>query len=546
MEGTQWIVRTIYTDVSGKRTQSWSFLDSRKQLLNTRIEAAPEYDPRKRPWYGAAVSSGKAVLSDVYIFNSLQKPGITASHALMKGPGVVGVDMTLSDLSQFVSDQEMSENNVMCIFDNKNRIIALPNTFKGVPLLSDVSKVPSDAVQSLFDDQKKSDFYAVSRKLLQDGPEFSIGIAAPKSDFTHTYRDMQQKIFFIIPASLVVFVPLMFFFSQRLARRVKYLAQDAKKIKNGDFSHPERNKTKTIELWVLEQSFYDMRDALFAAEQLRLKQLKEHNEMEQYIQEFQASMETVLQGLDSADSAMKETSLEMQTIAQHTKQKSSSVSTSFEVTSSNVETVAGAAEKLSNSIAEIAAQVSEATESTTKAVNGANDTSEKIRILEDNVSQITRQVYMINDIAEQTNILALNATVEAARAGEAGKGFAVVAGEVKTLASQTSQATEEISRQIDTIQTSTNASVQAISGVSSTIEEVQAISSAIATAMEHQRTTTAEIARNVEQAASETRNVSTEIQHLQETAERSETASNEIDAAARNLSSRVRRGGIPW
>ncbi len=348
---------------------------------------------------------------------------------------------------------------------------------------------------------------------------------------------MQQKIFFIILASLVVFVPLMFFFSQRLARRVKYLAQDAKKIKNRDFSHPERDKTKIIELWVLEQSFYDMRDALFAAEQLRLKQLKEHNEMEQYIQEFQASMETVLQGLDSADSAMKETSLEMQTIAQHTKQKSSSVSTSFEVTSSNVETVAGAAEKLSNSIAEIAAQVSEATESTTKAVNGANDTSEKIRILEDNVSQITRQVYMINDIAEQTNILALNATVEAARAGEAGKGFAVVAGEVKTLASQTSQATEEISRQIDTIQTSTNASVQAISGVSSTIEEVQAISSAIATAMEHQRTTTAEIARNAEQAASETQNVSTEIQHLQETAERSETASNEIDTAARNLSS---------
>ena len=280
-----------------------------------------------------------------------------------------------------------------------------------------------------------------------------------------------------------------------------------------------------------------MRDALYAAEQLRLKQQKEHHDRELYIQEFQESMETVFEGLDHADTAMKETSSEMQTIALSTKQQSSSVSSSFEVTSRNVDTVAGAAEKLAESITQMAAQVSKSQTSTTRAVDEANDTSEKIRILEDNVSQITKQVYMIKDIAEQTNILALNATVEAARAGEAGKGFAVVADEVKTLANQTSQATEEISRQIETIQASTNASVQAITGVSTTIEEVQTISSSIATAMEHQQTTTAEIAKNVEQAALETQNVSEEIGHLQETAERSETASNEIGEAARNLSS---------
>ena len=242
--GTQWIVRTIFTDVEGRRTQSWSFLDSRKELLTAKTEPAPGYDPRKRPWYGAAKTAGQAVLSDVYVFNSLQKPGITASHTLMNGNGVVGVDMTLSDLSQFVSGQEMSENNVVFIYDSKNRVIALPDTFKDVPLLSDAGKVPSEAVQSLFDDEKKKDFYSVSRELLHDGPGFKIGMAAPKSDFTHTYRDMQQKIFLIILASLVVFIPMMFFFSQRLAMRVKALATDAGKIKNGDFSQPRRKKNQ--------------------------------------------------------------------------------------------------------------------------------------------------------------------------------------------------------------------------------------------------------------------------------------------------------------
>ncbi len=536
-QNAAWIVRTIYSEPRGSRTQSWSFLDDQKNLLKAHTEPAPGYDPRKRPWYEAATSGSGAALSDVYMFNSLQQPGITASHTLMDKTGVVGVDVTLSGLSQYVSEQKLSENSVVFIYDSKNRILALPETFKEVPLLSDAAKVPSEAVKSLFDASKKDDFYSAGRELLHDGPGFKSGIAAPKSDFTRIYRDMQQKIFFIILASLVVFVPLMMYFSQRLAKRVKHLADDAKKIRNGDFSQSGRPATKIIELSALEDSFSDMREALFAAEQLRQKQEKAHNEREQYILEFEQSMASVFDGLGSADKAMQQTSSEMQSIAQHTKQQSSAVSVSAEATSSNVTTVAGASEKMSESIAHIASQVAEATESTTKAVKDATNTSEKIRILEDHVGQISKLVAMIQEIAAQTNILALNATVESARAGEAGKGFAVVAAEVKGLAHQTAQATEKISEQIDVIQASTKASVGAINEVSTTIEQVQAISALIAQAMEQQRATTSEIASNVEQAAAQTQNVSTQIQRLQETAERSEAASNNIGDAARNLSS---------
>jgi len=543
--GTEWIVRTIFTDASSKRVQSWSFLDAQKNTLSTQIDQQPKYDPRKRPWYEAAMSKDLATLSDVYMFNSLQKPGITASHILGDKSGVVGIDMRLSKLSEYVSNQKLSKNSVVFIYDNKNRVVAVPDKIKNVPFLSDAQKIPSDAVQAVFDKtDEQSDFYTEVRNLMEEGPGFKIGIAAPISDFTDSYRDMQQKIMIIILASLVIIIPLIMYFSQSLALRIKKLAEDAKRIQDKDFSETERSMTRVIELSELEYSFSDMREALFAAEVLYQQQQKEQEtkiqrqiKREKDIIDFEKGMVTVFNGLDDADKAMTVTATEMKGIALHTKEQSSTVSISADATSSNVETMASAAEELSASIGEIATQVTQATDSALSAVTKANDTSNKIAILESNVSKISEFVVMINDIAYQTNMLALNATIEAARAGTAGKGFAVVAGEVKTLANQTAQATEEIEKQIQVVQASTTASVDAITTVSDAIEEVNIIATSISAAMEQQSATTSEIARNVEQAASETQNVSDEIKNLQETADRSETASNKIEFAANDLSS---------
>ncbi|MFC7335071.1 PAS domain-containing methyl-accepting chemotaxis protein [Rhodocista pekingensis] len=186
------------------------------------------------------------------------------------------------------------------------------------------------------------------------------------------------------------------------------------------------------------------------------------------------------------------------------------------LTSAN--TVAAATEELSASIREITAQIGQATSVTREAVKAGTDTQQTIGALSDAVSRIGEFATIINDIAGQTNLLALNATIEAARAGEAGKGFAVVAHEVKSLASQTSRSTEDIQRQIDSIQAATRLAVESVSRISRRIEEVDGISTAIAAAIEEQAAATGEIARSVAEAAEAARNVSTRIADVSEEA----------------------------
>jgi methyl-accepting chemotaxis protein len=144
-------------------------------------------------------------------------------------------------------------------------------------------------------------------------------------------------------------------------------------------------------------------------------------------------------------------------------------------------------------------------------------------------------IQLIQAIASQTNLLALNATIEAARAGDAGKGFAIVASEVKNLASQTAQATEQIASQIATIQSATGETVAAITKFGSTVKEMADIATAIASAVEEQGAATGEIARNVEQAASGTAAVTQEMGDVRAVAGETDASAEAALAAAAAL-----------
>ena len=176
-----------------------------------------------------------------------------------------------------------------------------------------------------------------------------------------------------------------------------------------------------------------------------------------------------------------------------------------------MQTVASAAEELSASIAEIGQRVTQAAQVADKAAGDGQRTNQSVEGLAAAADKIGEVINLINNIASQTNLLALNATIEAARAGEAGKGFAVVASEVKSLASQTAKATEEIGAQITAIQGETKQVVENIQGICATILQVNEISSSIAAAVGEQGAATQEIASSVQRAASGTNSVSQNI-----------------------------------
>jgi methyl-accepting chemotaxis protein len=198
--------------------------------------------------------------------------------------------------------------------------------------------------------------------------------------------------------------------------------------------------------------------------------------------------------------------------------------------------VAAAAEELSSSITEISRQVAQSARVAGRALEDARRTDAVVQALADNAQKIGEVVGLISNIAGQTNLLALNATIEAARAGDAGKGFAVVASEVKSLATQTAKATEDISRQISQIQTATKEAVISIQGIGTTIGEISEIAAAIAAAVEQQGAATKEIARNVQQAASGTQEVSANIVGVSQGANETGAAANQVLGAAGELS----------
>ncbi|MFP6698356.1 MAG: methyl-accepting chemotaxis protein [Alphaproteobacteria bacterium] len=153
-------------------------------------------------------------------------------------------------------------------------------------------------------------------------------------------------------------------------------------------------------------------------------------------------------------------------------------------------------------------------------------------IHDDAAQKIGDVVNLTNDIANQNNLLALNATIEAARAGEAGKGFAVVAGEVKNLATQAGNATDEIAAQISSMQQETNGAVSALHGIGETISKINEISTSVASAVEEQSAATQEIGRNVDQAARGTQEVTENINAVsQATSETGSTATQVLSAS---------------
>ncbi|PCJ99547.1 MAG: methyl-accepting chemotaxis protein [Zetaproteobacteria bacterium] len=266
-------------------------------------------------------------------------------------------------------------------------------------------------------------------------------------------------------------------------------------------------------------------------EQIKVEERAEEEKkrvMVEMADQFDSQIGGTIQNLSEAAEKLQGASIAMEKTASQTQEASNSVATAAEETSINVSSVAGATEEMTASAQEISTQITDVASKATLASTGARTTSEKVDQLSNLVNNIGEVVAAIRDIANQTNLLALNATIEAARAGDAGKGFAVVAEEVKKLATETGQKTDEIEERISEIQEATRGSVVAMQDIINNIAEIDEASTGTASAVEEQNAVISEITRSISSVSDNAKQVADVIGGVQ-------TAAGETGQAAQML-----------
>jgi methyl-accepting chemotaxis protein len=338
------------------------------------------------------------------------------------------------------------------------------------------------------------------------------------------------------------------FLVRSIAMPVKLMTDTMRRLSSHDMTIEVPALGRTDEIGQMAGAVQMFKDGMITADRLAADQASERAAKEQRavrlesaVTGFEITAREMVGLLSSGATELEATAQAMTGSADRTNRQASAVAAAAEHAGSGVQTVAAATEELTASINEISRQVAQSAKMAALAVKDAQHTNTIVAALAEGADKIGNVVGLITDIAGQTNLLALNATIEAARAGDAGKGFAVVASEVKSLASQTGRATEEIGAQITNIQAATKEAVAAIRGIASSIEEVSTIATNIASAVEEQGAATADIARNVQQTATAAQDVSVNIGGVGQSASDSSAAAGQVLSAAGELSRQAER-----
>jgi methyl-accepting chemotaxis protein len=346
-----------------------------------------------------------------------------------------------------------------------------------------------------------------------------IGTGIYLDDVDSVFRQTALMFAVVCLAVFALVLIVSIVIGRSVTRPLAIIAGLTNRLASGDGAFEVPYMARKDEIGGLAKSLHVFRDnaaamARMHAEQTQLKaeaDAQKRHVMMELAGKFEASIQAVVGEVIQDARQMQDAAQGMSRTAGQASERSKAVSDACKQASTNVQTVAAAAEELSASISEISQRVAQAAKVADRAASDGQRTNDTVQGLASAADKIGEVIGLINEIASQTNLLALNATIEAARAGEAGKGFAVVASEVKSLASQTAKATDEIGAQITAIQAETKQVVENIQSIRSTIMEVNEISSTIAAAVEQQGAATQEIASSVQKAASGTNEVSQNI-----------------------------------
>jgi methyl-accepting chemotaxis protein len=430
------------------------------------------------PAYGLSMAEVKAELNDhVQNFRSLLAANVELTASDQLGPVVAAVAPALEDY--IATATKLVETAVI---DEAGALAMLPGFFEDFRALEVAMEQASDNISAVSDS--------------------TVALAA-------TIGAISQIA--ILIASLLAIgavIAIVLGARSRVTRPIVDLTNAMDKLAAGDTNVQAPHHERRDEIGRMAAALVKFRENAInrvALEEAQRAQEQERAERSRRVEAlasgFADQLASTLSILrESAGRLMNESS-SLEQVCDEANRSASKATNATDGANSNVQTIAAATTELSASIQEIATRMSESARSAEQAVTQGAAAGATAKELADAARNIDEIVSVIGNVAEQTNLLALNATIEAARAGEMGRGFAVVAAEVKALASQTSRATEDVSRRIVEIQGISARSTEQLREVVSLIDQMKQFSVAVAAAAEEQSAATNSIAENVCAAA---------------------------------------------
>jgi methyl-accepting chemotaxis protein len=484
--------------------------DDTQDYFSNRIPEMPQgrveeagYLVKNRPWWHEAVAEDKLYLASPTVDHLTREVAVVIQTTvyLQDGTflGVGGMDVLLTTVAGLVEQVRYQGIGSAFLVDEKGEIIYFTGAEIDIEArLEDVDALVTGARgfselsgRVLAGDRSRGsvtwqedDAFVLMAPIQSESPyiNWTLGLVLPNDVIAAPVRQSTLATVFSVVFTIVVISGLTLLVARWIITRpMRALLDRFKDIAEGEADLTRRVAiTSSDEIGQLAESFN-----VFAAR----------------IQEDILQIGGQADSLSNRAEEVRNLSQQIASANEETSTQASMVSAAAEQVSANVQSVATATEELNANTREIAANASEAAQVATRAVEIANDTKATFDRLDESGTTISNMVKVIYAIAEQTNLLALNATIEAARAGEAGKGFAVVADEVKKLANQTAQATEEISSTAEVITNHTRVAGEATEEISGIIRRIHDIQTTIASGVEEQTATTAEIAHSVTEAA---------------------------------------------
>ncbi len=379
-------------------------------------------------------------------------------------------------------------------------------------------------------------------------PIGALKIAFSKANLEAASWRLARMAILIMSGLAAVLALLVWFVMNHLIGPLRGLTRVMDDLSRDNLDVDIRHDTRRDEIGAVARTLLAFRENALARRRLEAEQAAEQrrnarrvkSEMVALTNALDEQVRSVITIVERQAQVMHDSAVQMRHSITATEERAGAAADASRDAASNVDAVAAASEEMSSSIDEISQQVSNATTIAHRAVDEAEHTNERIEGLAQAADKIGEVVNLISDIAKQTNLLALNATIEAARAGEAGKGFAVVANEVKTLATQTAKATEDIAEQIGDMQAATREAVGAIQGIVKVIGEINEITTSVSAAVEQQTAATREISNSAQQASASTQDSAGNIAEVSNSAGVTGTHANEVQTAAEEVLSRVR------